>query len=136
MVGMFPHCQAFFVGQTRLLYVDIEAANSSDDTHGGMLSPTGVRIGDQTIAFVQAGANLVNALDVQVGITANFELKTRVSLAFVLRDILRHLFGALLRNGAVQADALAKSSSQQLADGQSGCFAEYIQQAMSIPAFT
>ena len=61
-----------------------------------------------------------DALDVNVGIAADFELESRVTLGAVPGDPLRHGVGRFLRDRAVQADAFAEPPAQERADRQPG----------------
>src|SRR4249919_2294306 len=109
---------ALLVRETRLLDVDVDVAHGLRHAHRFMLYPPGVRIGDEAIARRQAVGDRPDARDVDVGIAAYFELESPVPLGAIVRDLVGHFVGGLLRDGTIQVDVVAVTAAEELAHGK------------------
>src|SRR6185503_17724574 len=110
---------AFLVAQTRLLDVDIDIADGADHAEGIVHAPAGVRVRDESVSALQFRSHRMNTLDVRVRVAADLQLEARVSFGPIAGDLRGHRSGFLLRDGAVEADALAVAAAKQRANGQS-----------------
>jgi hypothetical protein len=126
MVGLTADREALVVGSARLFDVDIEILYRATDTDRFVLGPAGVRIGHETIGWFERSAHGMDAFDIDIGIPADFELKSAVAFGAVSGDFGGHLFGGLLGNRSVQMKIGAVATTQERADRQRSVLAEQV----------
>ena len=116
--------EAFFVGSAGLFDVDVEVAAGVGDTHGFVAKPAGVGVGDELFSGLHFGGDGVDAVDVDVGVSSDFELEAAIAFGAVSGDVLGHFFGGLLGDGAVEDEVFAVASAEEGGYGLAGDFAE------------
>jgi hypothetical protein len=112
VVGLPADSEAFFVGYARLFDIDIEVFDSSAYSDRFVLGPTGIGIGDESVGGLECCANGMDALDIDIWITADFELESSVTLGSISRDVCSHLIGRLLGNRAIKMEVVAVATTQ------------------------
>jgi len=126
MVGLTADGEALVVGSARLFDVDIEILYRATDTDRFVLGPTGVRIGHESIGRFERSAHGMDTFDIDVGISADFELESAVAFGAVSGDFGGHLFGGLLGYRSVQMKIGAVATAQERADRQRSVLAEQV----------
>ena len=115
-VDVLPHRQAFFVGAARLLDVDVKVGHGVRHANCIRRQPTGISVGNQRLAVPKYVRCRPDPVDVTGRIPANFKLKLSISLLSVARNILSHLGGGALADGAVKFYRFPEASTQQMAN--------------------
>ena len=82
------------------------------------------RIGDQAVTRLEDLRDGPYPLDVFQRIAPYLELKSSIAFVPIVQNILSHRVGRLLRNGPVQDEFIAKTSTQQLTGRLPGCLAK------------
>src|SRR5262249_48531978 len=113
MVGVTADGETFFIGQARLLDVDVHSANGTDDANRVVEPPAGVSVGHEAIARLQLGGDGANALDIYFRIAADLELEPAVAFGPVTGHTAGHRRGVLLRDRPVEAEIGAVAAAEQ-----------------------
>ena len=106
MVAVPAHGQAFLIGCAGLLDIDIDVTHGANYAQRVMRKPPRVGVGDEPVAGSQSGRDCPDAFDVDVRVTPDFKLKTRVALCAIVRHPIRHSRRGIARYRPVQRDRL------------------------------
>jgi hypothetical protein len=104
--------KAFLVGEAGLFDVNIHVADGLGDSDGFVLHPAGIGVRHQSVAELEFCGDGMDAGDIHIGITADFELEAAITFRAVARDFRDHLLGPLLRDGTVKGNVFAITAAE------------------------